>query len=302
MRTISYQHTTWVLAIALSYLLGNLWLDIKPTHGTDNVNVLHGGKANPHAMLSAAAENLSEVSEDAADPNTAGRATIMLTRFGITDGAIQLEYHVRNESDHEIWICDSAYETGEQYKVFEAFMDHRNHTFIIRKRLDVPMLNPIDWFFPPHGRYVRLGPGESRSESISHILPLYADTVYHDAREEQGVEYATRLLIEIGFYDEDLPGKIRAILREADRFSGTFSYDWYPCDGMVNDFFAGLAVKTYIGGGLEWFNQQSRSHIEKGTLVIPYTYQALKGERILSIAVDGLALPYDSQFQGGNGT
>jgi hypothetical protein len=298
MRTISYQHVIWVLGIALACLLGNVWLGVKPTRGTDGANALYAGNANTQRMSPAAAEDLSGVSQGAVDPNKAmGRAMIVLTKFEITDGEIQLEYQVKNESDHEIWICESAYETGEQYKVFEAFMDHQSHTLIIRKRLDVPMLSCIEWFLPPHGRYVRLRPGESRSECISHVLPFYAHTVYHVIGQEQGIEYAKRLLIEIGFYDEDLPAKIRAILTEADRFTGTFSRNWYPFDEMVNEYFAGLAVRTHMGG-VEWFNQLNEGSIEKGKLVIPYTYQALKGERILRISIDGLLIAYGHQKDG----
>jgi len=224
---------------------------------------------------------------------TAG-ARIILTKFTITDKALQLEYEIKNDSDHEIWVCQSADELGEQYKVFEAFLDLQRRTLIIRKRLDVPMLNSIDRMYPPSGRYVRLRPGESCSELLSHELPFYPHIVYYARGNEQGIEYARRLAIEIGFYDEDLPALIRTILTEADRFTGTLSDRWW-LNETITGYFAGLALKSYMGGGVDWFNQSKGASIEKGTLVIPYNDQTLKGERVLHVTVDGVFIPYNEQ-------
>jgi hypothetical protein len=216
-------------------------------------------------------------------------AKLVLTKFAITGEKLELAYLISNESDHEIWYCEDPFITNDAFPGFEIYFDGESDTLVVRKRLDVPDMTGGDYIVPPAGRYVRLKPGERRNESYSHVVPVYANTIYQPSKQVQGLEHAKRLIIEIGFYDESLPAKISAILAEAERFTGTFSDEWD--DDLVSDYFAGLYLGRIYGGPAD-YNEAWASQISAGAIPVWHMFGKLKGERVLRITVDGVNIPY----------
>lgn len=169
----------------------------------------------------------------------------------------------------------------------DAFIDEDGRTFLIRRRLDEPPNPRLP--FPAHdGRYVRMCPGQIQAESISLPIPIRFFPGYVGERGIQGVEYATRLTIEIGYYPRDLPEFVRGILKEAEKIPRTkpVVYPIFPT--TLIDFFGGLGLLNF-----NWFNEGLRSRDDM--VLIPYTNQMLKGEQVLRVTVDDLRIPYEEK-------
>ncbi len=223
------------------------------------------------------------------DPNNKERknVTIELTKLDVNDTTLELGWKIKNNTDHDVWICDSI---GSEIN-FEVYMAEDNRTLVIRRRLDVP--SHYGWRSPPSGRYVRLHPGEIRPESLLLNLPVQFRFVYA-SRGTKVTKCARYIALEIGFYDEDLPALIRSILQEAEKFSGTVS----DIDvAIFKDYFRGLWVRERFGS-LKFFDAINKDPYSEGWVEFYYPYQALTGEKILRILVDGVSIPYDGYVLG----
>lgn len=104
--------------------------------------------------------------------------TIELTKFDVNETKLKLQWKIKNDSDHDVWICASVFEhTGTD---FEAYTDNDTQTLVVRRRLDVPAT--IMWDVHPYGKYIRLSPGEKRIESVSLSLPVRLRRVYMESQ------------------------------------------------------------------------------------------------------------------------
>ena len=211
-----------------------------------------------------------------------GIPAIVLNELKVSDNTLNLHYEIRNDSKHDIWICDDI--NLDDFSHFEAFMAKDSQTLLIRRRLDVP-LEGISRN-QPIGRYIRLEAGQNRSESLLLTMPVHVRPVFTSGAPTQGIEYATRLTIEIGFYAKDLRGMVRSILEEAEKSPSTTPIV-YPVYGTtIKDWLGGLFYFNEINEGLRAKDEQ---------IVIPWTDQALKGENILRITIDGVRILYSDK-------
>ena len=168
--------------------------------------------------------------QDPNDPNNPEQAAvkIVLTKFDVNDTRLELGWKITNNTDHNVWICDSLHQV--QPSIFEMFLDKDNRTLLIRRRFNIQLIEALLWKYPPVlSRYVRLLPGQEKAESQSFSLPVQPDRI--SAKEYGNAEYAERLSIEIGFYDEDLPELILKIVELSVRF---FSF-WKAVMRSSND-------------------------------------------------------------------
>ena len=229
--------------------------------------------------------------ESGYDPNNVEEkvVTIELTKLDVNDTNLELRYKIKNGTNHDVWICGGV---GLIAKPFEVFLAEDARTLVIRKRLDVP--THLIWRSgPPSGMYVRLSPGEERLESLSLNLPVQPNFVFVGPGRTQVTQNARFLSLEIGFYDEDLPALVRSILAEAEKFNSTI-YDANM--DILKDYFKGLLVRGSLGG-LDTFETINKDYLNKGQVVINYSYQALTGEKVLRITVDGVSIPYEGPVQ-----
>ena len=222
---------------------------------------------------------------DLADQNDLEAVMIVLTKLEVTDRTLELHYKIKNGSDHNVWVCDSL-EVVSQFR-FEVYLAEDNETLLIRRRFDVP--TQLYWDAPPTSRYVRLSPGEERAESISLTLPVLPRRMF--TAERPTAEYATRLALEIGFYNEDLPGMIRGILEVADKLYYA-NLDLDNCDpSIIERYFRGISVARYYGG-LSSFNKYHPDVSEH--ILISYYCPVLKDEQVLRLALDDVSIPCKS--------
>jgi len=219
---------------------------------------------------------------DLTDQNEVAAVMIVLTKLEITHQTLELGYKLKNTSDHDVWLCDTLNDLGAR---FEAYLAEDAHTLVIRRRLDVPA--QVLWPFIPQGRYVRLRAGHERTESLSLTVPVHPHIVY--AGGGANAEYATRLVLEIGFYNEDLPGLIRSIIEVAERLGcAPPTVKDYDSD-IMRRYFSGLLIYGRFGG-LSHFDKFHKDVSEE--FLTAYTDRLL-GEQVLRIAVENLYIPYE---------
>jgi hypothetical protein len=211
-----------------------------------------------------------------------------LTHFEITDANLELGWKIRNNTDHDVWICDSIDEDAKYG--YEVFLTADSQTLLIRRRLDVP--SSAIFGQRPYGRYIRIRRGETRQESLVLNLPVQTGILY----PSHGSTYVTecaRCMVEIGFYDEDLPAMVRNILQVAEKLGTTN----FPSNfAIIKDYFRGLGVREWFGP-LEVFDALNPDFYVEGKVLITYSYQALTGEKVLRILIDGVSIPYDGYVQ-----
>jgi len=225
----------------------------------------------------AAPYNAAETRED--DGRT---VSIRLDKMTLTKETLEVRYEIRNRSDHDIWICDSM-NAGSFWHV-DAYLASDNETLSIRRRFDIPMEGLGEL---PTGRYGRLWPGEVRTELLTISLPVLPRRVLSGGGPPQPLNYASRLSLEIGYYEEDLPGMIRALLRQTEEAVRSRSGDFPP---------SGPGLYLHYFGGLLYFARRNESVPNRSEQVsIPYTRQALKGERLLRLDIEKLRIPYLEQ-------
>jgi hypothetical protein len=236
--------------------------------------------------------HLASGEEPTTDPNAARAttATIELASLDVNDSALRLNCRIRNNSDHEVWVCSNSGEVP-----FEVYLTQDKQTLLIRKRLDVPN-DGIRYSGPggmPVGTYVRLKSGEDRTESLKIDLPVKPVFEYAAPSKEEVSQVVRRLAFEVGYYDEDLPALVQSIFKIADLFTvvgrGTV------IDAKIyNTYFRGLAVR----GGLIAYDFYNKDPCQQGAVRIPYSSQALTGENILWIDANNVSIPYRGVVQG----
>jgi len=130
--------------------------------------------------------------------------TISVTKLDINDESLNLVYEIRNDSEDDVWIIvgwcqlsDSTFGMGVGVKISED-----GRTLIISARFNRSYSG--GGIAPDYGRFVRLRPGDSQTESIFMRLPAHpASQSGHVGQQEQGIKHATRLAIELGYYQDN---------------------------------------------------------------------------------------------------
>jgi hypothetical protein len=138
-----------------------------------------------------------------------------------------------------------------------------------------------------------LGSGGEKAESVSFALPV--EPYRMSAGQVGNAEYAERLALEIGFYDEDLPGLILEIVELAEHLN---------CDLLVGlgdnvelgaRFFGGRQIAQYFNH-IIGFGPNVRSADAEGEMWMLHLGEIRMGEKVLRIEVDGVSIPYKSDY------
>ena len=207
----------------------------------------------------------------------AGAPTIDVAELNISDKTLKLCYEIKNDSEHDIWICDCV---SGGYN-FEVYLDEDGQTLVVRKRLDVP--SSSSWYAQPIGKYMRLRPGNKKIKSLWLTLPVNSVHIYKSKTRKrlQPIVNAKRLSIEIGYYLGNLPEIFYDMLKETEKTD---------LDKMIlfNHWFGGVL-------GFNYKNEQLRHRDEE--VLIPYTQQKLNNEKVLRTIIDDLSIPYKESIR-----
>ena len=237
-----------------------------------------------YLLILPATQAQAKADNNAVVNNKPGAPTITITRLDVNDTTLELSYEIENDSGQDVWILMALDRTGATTSVF---MDEDDRTLLIRRRLDVPA-RPERASFPTcNGRYLRLCAGRIQSESVSLAIPVHPKHgLGVGGRKARGLEYATRLAIEIGYYSGDLPGMVRRIIEEDEK---------NPRIIPVVDRYYTNTISGWFGGlvGFNKLNELVRSRDDE--VLIPFTSQAFTGEKVLRITVDDLHIPYEEK-------
>jgi hypothetical protein len=195
----------------------------------------------------------------------------------VTETSLLLRYEIRNSSPTDIWVCTTIDDEFEDAEVYAE----SNQALLVRRRLDVP--SSALFYGPPNGRYVRVRPGQSRAESVFLPIPVRCHTLFVDAAPTAGVQFAAKIILEIGYYIGDLPRMIRETLARAEE-TATPGTPKSPDGG------------SYFGSVSSFFNRTNRGLRARDELiVVPYSFQAFGGERVARGVVADQRIPYTGQ-------
>jgi hypothetical protein len=220
------------------------------------------------------------------DVNNTDVLTINITKIDISDTALNLTWEIRNDSSRDGWILagwgkyNSRFGTGMSAGM-SISEDGSTITISARSNVQEKSVSSTPSSIEPvYAKFVRLYPGESQTESFFARIPVYLSPfTEHAKRGEQGVQNATRLAIELGYYSRNLPERILKTLKPAENIlhKETMNYHITP------DGFSGL-------------NECLISRDEE--LLVSEGFRELKGEseKTLSTVIENLNIPYKEKI------
>ena len=227
---------------------------------------------------------------DTSDPESETGVRIALTKLDVNDVMLKLQYRIENNSDRSIWVLRSI-DLFTRSVLHDVFLSKDAKTLLVRRRLYMPYSRAGSSGIP-RGNYVLLKPSEDLSETVSVKLPGKNLSLF-GIPGERFVGQATRLRIEIGYYDEDLPELVRSILRGAAGYGDAPFTEEFEIE---KEYFRGLLVQNWVGK-LSNFDFANPAPYDDGIVIVRYSRQALTGEKVLTIEVDGLSIPYDGDIE-----
>lgn len=217
-----------------------------------------------------------------------------LVKLEVTTTDLDLQYEITNESSHDIWICHDMQTNGKWH--FEAVLAQDGRTLIVRRRLGM-LADPIFIAGPPGlsfarpiGSYVRLQPCGQRLQTLSLRLPVPCQRILSRAQPTENTLCLDRLLLQVGFFDGNLPIAIRHILEQAEMTGD----DLWGKSGPLHSFCASeLGILS-----LHQLNSlNKRLDDTTDTVLTPYAVWQFIGENLLQVTVDGLRIPYEETVE-----
>jgi len=122
-------------------------------------------------------------------------------------------------------------------------------------------------------------------------VPVTPAFLYASSDTTELVQTVTRLALEIGYYDADLPVMIREIIRVAEK-PGLTTLD-VP-GSLLDTCFRGVRTRGLLGD----FDLVNKDPYGQGWVSIAYTQQALTAEKVLRVDVNNVSIPPKGRRQG----
>jgi hypothetical protein len=138
-------------------------------------------------------------------PTEPNAASLMIEKFSLTEENLTLEYRVTNVSSHDIWICttQSAFADGNDPPTADVRIT--DETLWIQQRANVGPQNAIVEGMACVG-YQRLSPGQTRLRAILLWRPIQSySLVYSPPSRGFAETVLNRVVVQVGYFDEDLP-------------------------------------------------------------------------------------------------
>ncbi|MHC4117194.1 MAG: hypothetical protein ACYSWO_06770 [Planctomycetota bacterium] len=211
--------------------------------------------------------------------NNTGALTISVISLDIDDEALDLVYEIRNDSEDDAWILvgwckrsDSTFGMGASARIAED-----GHTLTIRGRFKGK--TPGMGIPPSYGRFVRLRPGDSQTESIFMRLPAYpAPQSGRAGQQEQVIKYATCLAVELGYYRGNVPERMLGRLRPPDN---VFPVD--PHNPAVSPV------------GFNWRHEYVNSRDDEFLTIEDFREFEGEEEQVIRTVIENLNIPYEQK-------
>ncbi|MGB2864200.1 MAG: hypothetical protein WBC05_12795 [Sedimentisphaerales bacterium] len=232
---------------------------------------------------------------ESADVMTAEEDTIVkvvLTRLDVNDQTLEVGLKIINNTDHDVWVCNGYERAGGSIRYFDRFMEKDDKTLVLRRRYNLMLTWLERNAVPRNFRYLRLRPGQEKVESHSFTLPVTPLSVFLPS-PHGNAESAQRMVIEIGFYDEELRALILGVVDMAERIG----YDDSALSALKHSgplalyyrFFGGFQIaRLFKTENITYFRDSVTSDGDE--ILMPPMYQSLNGEQVLRIEVDNLPI------------
>jgi len=222
---------------------------------------------------------------DMSQTTVEGVATIRLTSFDANEQSFRVGYAIVNGSCHNVWICEGIEIAKAGAIDHEVYIDADRKTLMIRRSLQKPLPVVLPGPVRIEGRYVCVRPAEEHAGSFFVPVPVQSRPVFAPGGPD--VPTASRLIVEIGFYDVDIPTKLAGILSLADMLKCTQPRGTEMNLDTFNEYFPGLAIANAFGGvrGFSSFWEEGSDEIK-----IPWLWPVLK-ENSLRLTIDPVLIP-----------
>lgn len=192
-----------------------------------------------------------EQSEVAASPTTPvvdvgvqkDSPSLTVEGFSLTGRNLTLRYCVTNTLPHDIWIC-----TTQAFQDFYEGDRHPNYTDVriadgglwLRRRVNLEQNCFVTGFL--YAGYRRLTCGQAWSDTILLPLPVHTSSTVYASSQESLQVVLNRVVLQVGYFDEDLHRLIRQHSREpAQQKSGRLEFGISQSKGDPN-----LALVPYL--------------------------------------------------------
>jgi len=224
------------------------------------------------AVLSAGIPTFS--AKAASEDGKPGDVTLAVTAMDVNDRLLDVSFEIRNASEQEVWICDDV--LFERAGNCNIRLSEDNRVLTLSRRPEIPP--GVVYARRPRSKYVRLGAGDTREESLSLKMPLNrASASTPSGPAPTDVVYASHLALEISYWEGNLPQIVLDRIEKADQ---------------TGDNAAEKPLMVKLFGDAASFNYaRERLRDRDNEIVIPYTYEPIQGEKVLRTSVDGLRIP-----------
>jgi len=214
---------------------------------------------------------------DSSINKSTGALMISVTSLDINDKALYLDYEIRNDSEDDAWILVGWYQLSDITFGMAAGlqMAENGHTLTLRARFNRPqtVYTPA----PVYGRFVRLRPGDNQTESIFIRLPACpVSQSAHIGQQEQSIKYATRLAIELGYYQDSLSEKLLKTPKSHENVSPE-----EPNDTLVSQSIFHIRNERLNSRDDELLILDDRLEVKR------------KEERIIRTVIENIRIPYE---------
>lgn len=163
--------------------------------------------------------------------------------FSLTERDLTLSYSVTNTLPDDIWIC-----TTQAFQGSYEGEHHPNYTDVriadgglwLRRRVNLEQNSFVTGFL--YAGYRRLMCGQAWSDTILLSLPVYTSSTVYASSEEPLQVHLNRVVLQVGYFDEDLHRLIQQHSREpAQQKSGRLEFGISQSKGDPN-----LALVPYL--------------------------------------------------------
>ncbi|MHC4354650.1 MAG: hypothetical protein ACYS0H_18260 [Planctomycetota bacterium] len=215
------------------------------------------------------------VGSASSDDATAVRIEITDTK--VTGRHLEIEYRIINGSEDDAWIYVGGglqFSDGTFGMAAGLHLTEDGRTLTIRGRAFAR--KSLRTHMPGYKRFVRLLPGATQTESVFFKMPAHPYSLTERQRG-QGLKYASRLAIELGYYTGNLPEEILEMSEEQAKTS----------HGDLRE--GALRPNNFSN-----WNQVVTSRDEE--LLLPSYSRVFKGEseQILRAVVEDVHIPYEA--------
>lgn len=136
-----------------------------------------------------------------------GKVSLTVEGCSLTGEELTLEYRVANTSRHDIWICTSQSILSGENSMQSRDVRIADGTLWIRRKANVEQNCLVDGTVC--AGYRRLSPGQTRLHTIVLPLPVGPFSIVYSPSREFSEVVLRRIVIEVGYFDEDLRALIQ---------------------------------------------------------------------------------------------